>query len=91
MKDEGRTLIHVLFSSFILRFEPFALMTALSQLWPNITRIASAEEIIRIGAADLDDVHAALFDEWIATGHHASMGYLAKNRETRLAPRTRFP
>jgi epoxyqueuosine reductase len=66
-------------------------MTALSQIWPEVTRIADAEGVIRLGAADLDDAHAALFDEWIAAGHHASMAYLSKNREARLAPQTRFP
>src|SRR5260221_2485469 len=66
-------------------------MTALSQIWSEVTRVAGAEGVLRIGAADLDDAHAALFDEWIAAGHHASMAYLSKNRAARLAPRTHFP
>ncbi len=66
-------------------------MTALSQIWPDVTHVARAEGVVRIGAADLDDAHAAFFADWIASGHHASMAYLAKNRAARLEPHTRFP
>ena len=46
---------------------------------------------MRVGACDLDDTNAALFEEWIARGHHATMHYLAKNRGARLDPHARFP
>ncbi len=67
------------------------MITKLSEVWPSIVRVAAVEGVARLGAADLDDAHAALFDEWIAHGRHASMRYLAKNRAARLDPRTRFP
>ena len=63
----------------------------LSQVWPDIERIARAEGVIRLGAAGLDDPQAALFDEWLDAGHHATMNYLAKNRAVRRDPRERFP
>lgn len=63
----------------------------LSQLWPDIERAARGEGVIRIGAADLDDPHASMFERWIDGGHHATMHYLAKNRGTRRDPRSRFP
>jgi len=66
-------------------------MTKLSEVWPSIARVAEGEGVVRLGAADLDDTHAALFDHWIAEGRHASMAYLAKNRAARLDPRARFP
>ncbi len=65
--------------------------TKLSELWPTIARIAEDEGVVRLGAAELDDAHATLFDEWIEQGLHASMAYLVKNRAARLDPRTRFP
>src|SRR5579872_420541 len=63
----------------------------LSQLWPNIERIARESGAIRVGASDLRDEHASLFAEWIDRGHHATMHYLAKNRGARLEPHSRFP
>lgn len=63
----------------------------LTEVWPAVARVARDEGVIRLGASDLDDAHAALFDEWIANGHHASMRYLAKNRAARLDPSERFP
>lgn len=63
----------------------------LSQLWPSIERVARDEGVVRLGAADLDDPNARLFEEWIDAGHHASMGYLAKNLKARIDPRSRFP
>jgi epoxyqueuosine reductase len=63
----------------------------LSRLWPDIERTAIACGAMGIGAADLSDPNAALFDEWIARGHHATMRYLAKNRGARLDPVSRFP
>jgi epoxyqueuosine reductase len=66
-------------------------MTRLSQLWPDIERAARANGVVRLGASDLEDAHAALFAEWIDAGHHATMHYLAKNRAARLDPLSRFP
>ncbi|HEY6214739.1 MAG TPA: QueG-associated DUF1730 domain-containing protein, partial [Vicinamibacterales bacterium] len=66
-------------------------MNRLSEVWPELERIARDEGVVRLGASDLADAHAALFDEWIADGHHATMSYLARVRETRLDPRRRFP
>ena len=63
----------------------------LSDVWPALERTARAEGVLRIGASDLADEHARLFDDWIAAGHHAGMGYLAKNRPIRLDPNQRFP
>ncbi len=63
----------------------------LSAVWPAIERVARAEGVLRVGAADLDDRHAAIFEEWVAAGHHATMDYLARNREARRDPRARFP
>jgi len=63
----------------------------LSEVWPAIERVARAEGVLHLGASDLDDAHAGRFEEWIARGHHASMGYLAKNTAIRTNPRQRFP
>lgn len=63
----------------------------LSHVWPIISRIARDGGAARIGASDLTDEHAALFAEWLDRGHHATMGYLAKNRASRLHPESRFP
>ena len=63
----------------------------LSEVWPEIERVARDEGVVRIGAADVDDDNAALFDEWIDAGHHATMHYLAKNRAVRRDPKARFP
>ncbi|HET7707316.1 MAG TPA: tRNA epoxyqueuosine(34) reductase QueG [Thermoanaerobaculia bacterium] len=67
------------------------MITRLSEVWPLLERIARDEEVLRIGASNLSDEHAPLFDEWIRSGHHASMHYLAKNRDVRLNPSQRFP
>jgi epoxyqueuosine reductase len=63
----------------------------LSRVWSDITGVASANGASRVGAADLADPNAPLFDEWIDRGHHATMRYLAKNRAARLDPYSRFP
>lgn len=63
----------------------------LSEIWPFLEHAARAEGVLRLGASHLADEHAALFDQWIRSGRHASMSYLAKNRETRLDPSVRFP
>ncbi|MGZ8867560.1 MAG: tRNA epoxyqueuosine(34) reductase QueG, partial [Thermoanaerobaculia bacterium] len=63
----------------------------LSEVWPLLERIARDEGVLRIGASGLADEHAPLYDEWIRSGHHASMQYLAKNHDIRLDPTKRFP
>ncbi|MGZ5433796.1 MAG: tRNA epoxyqueuosine(34) reductase QueG [Thermoanaerobaculia bacterium] len=65
--------------------------TKLSEVWPELERIARAEGVVHLGASDLTDEHAELFVDWIARGHHASMSYLAKNAAVRSAPWERFP
>ncbi|HYC93116.1 MAG TPA: tRNA epoxyqueuosine(34) reductase QueG [Thermoanaerobaculia bacterium] len=63
----------------------------LSEVWPDLERVARAEGVVHLGASDLDDEHAALFAAWIERGHHATMGYLAKNAAVRTHPRERYP
>ena len=63
----------------------------LSQIWPDVERIARAEGVVRLGAADLEDPYAPMFSDWLDAGHHATMHYLAKNRSARSDPRERFP
>lgn len=63
----------------------------LSDFWPALERIAREEGVARIGASALTGAHAELFDQWLDAGHHASMRYLAKNREIRRDPLARFP
>jgi epoxyqueuosine reductase len=63
----------------------------LSNFWPALERIAREEGVVRLGASDLVDAHAALFDQWLDAGHHATMRYLAKNRAVRRDPAARFP
>ena len=63
----------------------------LSDIWPSLERIAREEGVARLGASDLADARGALFGEWIDAGHHATMRYLAKNREIRRDPQARFP
>ncbi len=66
-------------------------MTKLSDVWPDLERVARAEGVLHLGASDIEDAHADLFGEWIDRGHHASMAYLAKNTAIRANPRERFP
>jgi epoxyqueuosine reductase len=63
----------------------------LSNIFNDIERIARAHGALHVGASDVDDAHASVFAEWIANGRHASMAYLAKNRDVRLDPHARFP
>ena len=65
--------------------------TRLSDVWPQLERVAREEGVLHLGASDLVDAHASLFAEWIARGHHASMSYLAKNAEIRSNPSERYP
>jgi epoxyqueuosine reductase len=61
----------------------------LSEVWPELERVAAEEGVARLGASSLIDDHAALFEEWLAQGHHATMSYLAKS--VRSDPSARFP
>ena len=63
----------------------------LSDVWPDLERVARAEGVVHLGASSIEDEHAPLFSEWIARGHHASMGYLAKNAAVRTNPGERYP
>jgi epoxyqueuosine reductase len=63
----------------------------LSQFWPDLQRLAEETGVLRLGASDLGDAHAAMFASWIGQGHHASMSYLAKNAAIRTNPHERFP
>ena len=45
----------------------------LFEVWPELERVAAEEGVARLGASDLADEHAALFDEWIEQGHHATI------------------
>jgi epoxyqueuosine reductase len=64
---------------------------ALSEVWAAVAQAATANGVLRAGASDLTDAHASVFREWIDAGNHASMHYLARNRDMRLDPRRRFP
>jgi len=37
----------------------------LSEVWPELERVAAEEGVARLGASDVGDAHAALFDVWI--------------------------
>jgi epoxyqueuosine reductase len=63
----------------------------LSEIWPSIERVAREEGVRHLGASAIEDAHAALFQDWIARGHHASMTYLAKNAPVRSNPAERYP
>jgi epoxyqueuosine reductase len=65
--------------------------TKLSEVWPELERVARAEGVVHLGASDLEDAHAPLFAEWIERGHHASMSYLGKNAAIRSNPHERYP
>jgi len=67
------------------------MITRLSEVWPNVERVARAEGVVRVGASRIEDVHSALFDEWLDRGHHATMHYLAKTAGVRRDPIVRFP
>lgn len=66
-------------------------LTKLSDVWPDLERLAREEGVTHLGASDLADAHAPLFAEWIGRGHHASMAYLAKNAAIRTSPHERWP
>ena len=66
-------------------------VSRLSEVWQDVERVARAGGAVRVGASELTDHHAARFDEWIASGQHASMAYLAKNAAVRRDPQSRYP
>ena len=72
------------------RHDRVAMPVKLSEVWSELERVARSEGVAHLGASSLEDEHAELFAEWIARGHHASMGYLAKNATVRSAPSERF-
>jgi epoxyqueuosine reductase len=65
--------------------------TKLSEVWPAVMAVAKKHGVAYAGASDLRDEHSAVFAEWIANGHHATMDYLEKNAAIRSDPRARFP
>ncbi|MEA2165706.1 MAG: epoxyqueuosine reductase [Thermoanaerobaculia bacterium] len=67
------------------------MITRLSEVWPDVERIARDNGVARVGASDLDDAHGALFDEWLDRRHQATMHYLERTRDARRDPETRFP
>ena len=67
------------------------MITRLSEVWPAVHAAAKRHGAAHVGASDLRDEHAGLFEEWIANGHHATMRYLEKNAAVRQNPTARFP
>ncbi len=67
------------------------MITKLSEVWPAVHAVAKRHGVAHVGASDLRDEHAALFRDWIANGHHATMRYLEKNVSVRSDPARRFP
>ena len=72
-------------------FGSIRMPTKLSEVWPELERVAREEGVLRLGASDVEDAHAELFAEWIERGGHATMSYLAKNVPIRSHPYERFP
>lgn len=67
------------------------MITKLSEVWPAVEAVAKGNGVAHIGASHMRDDHAGLFEEWIASGHHATMQYLEKNAAVRADPQLRFP
>jgi len=63
----------------------------LSEVWAVVERVARAHGVLRAGASDLASGHAALFDDWLAAGHHAGMDYLRRHAAVRRDPGLRYP
>jgi epoxyqueuosine reductase len=63
----------------------------LSEVWDAVRRVTAQEGVSRVGASDLTDAHQEVFGHWIDSGNHATMHYLARNREARQDPAKRFP
>lgn len=66
-------------------------MDSVSAVWDELEQRAHELGALRVGVTPLVDEHVALFEEWLARGHHASMSWLPKNLEKRKNPQTRFP
>jgi epoxyqueuosine reductase QueG len=66
------------------------MITRLSEVWPDVERIARDNGGVRRGASDITDEHSALFDEWLDRGHYGSMHYLTRTRDARRDPHARF-
>jgi len=69
--------------------EPVA--ASISEIWPEVERIASAHHVIAAGTADLGAEFGDVFARWLDLGHEAGMTWLRRNREARRDPTTRFP
>jgi epoxyqueuosine reductase len=67
------------------------MITKLSEVWPAVTAVARDHGVAHVGASDPRDEHSALFADWIANGHHATMRYLEKSAAIRSDPAQRFP
>jgi epoxyqueuosine reductase len=67
------------------------MITVLSSLWPQISRVAHEQGVLRLGASGIEDAHVAMFEDWLDRKHHASMHYLEKTRAVRANPQERFP
>jgi epoxyqueuosine reductase len=63
----------------------------LSEVWPEIERVARAGGALHVGASDLVDTHADVFSDWISRGRHGSMAYLEKSAAVRANPLQRYP
>lgn len=68
-----------------------AVITKLSEVWSVVEAAVRSRGALRVGASDLSDAHAALFEDWLGRGGEAGMAYLRKNRSVRTNPTERFP
>ncbi|MFN2238020.1 MAG: tRNA epoxyqueuosine(34) reductase QueG [Thermoanaerobaculia bacterium] len=66
-------------------------MANISQVWPELERLAGRLGALRVGVTPLVDEHVDVFEEWLERGYHASMAWLPKNLEKRRDPWIRFP
>ena len=66
-------------------------ITRLSEVWSELEQLASAEQVLRIGATPLRDEHYANFAEWLEQGHHGTMEYLRRHGDVRRDPVARYP
>jgi len=63
----------------------------LTDVWTAVLRAANRHDVLAIGASPIADAHQAIFAEWLDRGFGADMDYLARNREIRADPSSRFP
>ena len=68
------------------------------ELWrTDYSKIFEAEGFPVSGVVDVDQVreeyarHSHRYQEWIQSGHHGEMGYLARGLDRRLNPELVFP